>query len=441
MNAAVDHYLSVRHELTLPGQGLPWLDSLRAQGSRRFEAVGFPTQQDENWRYTNVRSIQRQAFARSTGGWSEPQKERLASCALPGVGSSRYVFVDGHYAESLSSPGGHPEGVTVTSLSAALGSGMEGIEASLGTCVPEEANGFSALNTAFIEDGIYLHVRDGCEVERPIELVFFNTDQGGQLVQPRNLYVVGRNGKVNIIERYVSFGERSHLTNAISELIADRSSVVEHTRLQEEGGKVFHVGGVFMHLFDGSTVVSNNVALGSLIARTELLVNLKGKGASCDLNGVYLANGRQHVDNFTQVDHEQPDCKSNEFYKGVLDNRARAVFRGRVVVHKDAQKTDAQQQNRNLLLSQDAEIDTKPQLEIYADDVICSHGATVGQLDDDALFYLRSRAIDDVTARSLLTYAFAADIIGRFSLQPVRDHVESELSRKLFGVNQLEELA
>ena len=219
-----------------------------------------------------------------------------------------------------------------------------------------------------------------------------------------------------------------------------QSAIAEHTKLQEESNKAFHVGGIFVHLNADAQAISNNVALGSLIARTDLSVKLTAEGGKCSLNGVYLANGRQHIDNFTQVDHQRPNCTSDEFYKGVLDNRARAVFRGRVIVHQDAQYTDAEQENRNLLLSDDAEIDTKPQLEIYADDVKCSHGATVGQLDEDALYYLRSRAIDETTARSLLTYAFAGDVVSRFSLKPIRRRVENVLSKKLFGVNRIEEL-
>jgi Fe-S cluster assembly protein SufD len=215
---------------------------------------------------------------------------------------------------------------------------------------------------------------------------------------------------------------------------------VEHTRLQEEGAEAFHVGGVFVRVNGDSRVVSNNLALGSMIARTNLNVVLADEGACCELNGLYLGSGRQHIDNFTQVDHQQPNCKSDQLYKGVLNDRARAVFHGRVVVHEGAQHTDARQQNRNLLLSANAEVDTKPQLEIYADDVKCSHGATVGQLDEDAMYYMRTRGIDVTTARSLLTWAFAADVISRVSSGPVRNHVEGVLGRKLFSVDRLEDL-
>lgn len=440
MNAAVDHYLSVREELTLPGQGVAWLDALREQGMQRFQAVGFPTLRDENWRYTNVRSIQKKEFKPVIKVAENAVQTHLADTLLPGLQSHRIVFVNGQYCPGLSASGDLPAGVRAESLAAVVKTSPQLVERWLGSCTPESAHGFLALNTAFVQDGLYLNIADNCDVDAPIEVIFFSTEQGGQLVQPRNLYVIGRQSKVNIIERYISAGGDSHLTNAVTELVALESAQVEHTKLQEEGGKAFHVGGVFMHLDANTRVVSNNVALGSLIARTDLCVSFVAEGALCNLNGVYLGNGRQHIDNFTQVEHRQPNCSSDEFYKGVLDDRARAVFHGRVVVHQDAQHTDAQQQNRNLLLSENAEVDTKPQLEIYADDVKCAHGATVGQLDEDAMYYLRSRAIDEVTARSLLTYAFAGDVIQRFSLKPVRDQVESVLSRKLFGVDRLEEL-
>ena len=439
MNAAVDHYLAVHKESVLPGKGLPWLDALRDEGIHRFKDVGFPTLKDEDWRHTNVRPIQKQQFKPAVSA-IELDEETLSQSELAGLDAYRFVFINGRYSETLSGLKGLPAGVTADSLATTAAAGAIEVRKFLGSVAPQHGSGFVALNTAFVEDGLYLKVDEDCVVDKPIELVFVNNESAGQLIQPRNLFILDRCSKVEIIEHYVSLGTNSYFTNAVTELIAQDSAVVEHTKIQDEGSKSFHVGGVFMQLQSDAQIVSNNIALGSLIGRTDLLVNLAAAGGQCDLNGVYLANGRQHIDNFTQVDHQQPDCRSDEYYKGVLDERARAVFRGRVIVHQDAQHTDAQQQNRNLLLSQDAEIDTKPQLEIYADDVKCSHGATVGQLDDAAMFYLRTRAIDKITARSLLTYAFAADIISRFSLKPIRDHVENVLSRKLFGGNRLEEL-
>lgn len=440
MTAAVDHYLAVREELALPGHGLPWLNALRDRGAARFRAKGFPTLRDEDWRHTNVRPIQKRAFVPVDVALDESLETQLAGFELPGLDAHRVVFVDGHYSPALSDVRELPQGVTLEPLADALQSDPARVQAALAARVPTEESAFVALNTAFVKDGLYLCVADGCELPRPVEVIYFNTDRGGQLVQPRNLLIAGRDSRLSVVERYISAGGAGHFTNAVTELTAAESARVEHTRMQEESGKALHVGAVFVRLDAGARVVANNVALGSQLARTDVAVELAGEGSNCDLNGIYLANGRQHIDNFTQVDHRVPDCSSDEFYKGVLDERARAVFRGRIIVHQDAQQTDAQQQNRNLLLSEDAEIDTKPQLEIYADDVKCSHGATVGQLDENAMYYLRSRGIDEVTARSLLTYAFAADVIGRFELKPVRERVESVLSRKLFGVDRLEEL-
>ncbi|MDJ0958097.1 MAG: Fe-S cluster assembly protein SufD [Arenicellales bacterium] len=440
MTTAVDHYLSIQKEHALPGRGIAWIDDLRERGIDEFKANGFPTIRDEDWRYTNTRQIQKQPFTPVDTPIDSTLRERFAQCLLQGLNSHRIVFIDGRYSAALTGEAPLPKGVNVQSLAAAIQSGSVHVQKLLGSCTPLQKNGFSALNTAFVEDGIYLRVDDDCMVERPIEIVFFNTERGGQLIQPRNLLVFGERSQAKVIERYISLTDIPYFTNSITEMIVHRSAITEHTKLQEESNKAFHVGGVFVRLSADAQMVSNNVALGSLIARTDLSVTLTAEGGECYLNGVYLANGRQHVDNFTQVDHQQPNCKSDEFYKGVLDNRARAVFRGRVIVHQDAQYTDAEQQNRNLLLSDDAEIDTKPQLEIYADDVKCSHGATVGQLDEDAMYYLRTRAIDAPTARSLLTYAFAGDVISRFSLKPIRRHVENVLSKKLFGVDRLEDL-
>jgi len=441
LTTAVDHYVTARNALALPGSGLDWLDELRKAGVRRFSEKGFPTLRDEDWRYTNIRPILKQNFNPvAVLDGSTGRAKGLTQNLLPGLGAYRFVFVDGHYVEELSDATGLPQGVVAVPMADAVTRGPNGVKAWLGACMPEDRGGFTDLNTAYIEDGLYLHVDRGCQLEQPIEVVFISTEPGGQLIQPRNLFVLGENTRAHIIERYISGAGRSHLTNAVTELVACRSSVVEHTRLQEEGMDAFHIGGVFIRLHGDARVVSNNAALGSMIARTNLHVTLQEEGACCHLYGVYLGNGRQHIDNFTQVDHRAPECTSNEFYKGVLDARARAVFHGRIIVREGAQKTDAQQQNRNLLLSGHAEVDTKPQLEIYADDVKCSHGATIGQLDDGAMFYLRSRGVDENTARGLLTYAFAADVINKISSAPVRGHLEGELGRKLFGVARPEEL-
>lgn len=285
MSTAVNHYLELHKELVLPGQGLSWLDTLRDEGMHRFKDVGFPTMRDEDWRHTNVRPIQKQEFKPAKAAESELDKGTLSRSALPGLDAYRVIFINGRYNKTLTDLDGLPSGITVASLAAAIAADVSEVRKSLGSCAPQHGSGFVALNTAFVEDGLYLHVDDGCVVDRPIELVFFNTELGGQLIQPRNLFVVGPRSRVQIIERYVSLGACSYFTNAVTELVARDAAAVEHTKLQEEGSKAFHVGGVFMRLEPDAQVVSNNVALGSLIARTDLEVTLAAEGARCDLNG------------------------------------------------------------------------------------------------------------------------------------------------------------
>jgi Fe-S cluster assembly protein SufD len=311
----------------------------------------------------------------------------------------------------------------------------------LGRLAEDPEHGFRALNSAFLQDGLFLYVPDGCQLDKPVELCCIQQNDDEEIAsQPRHLVIAGEGARVTLIERYLSTHEGRYLTNSLTEVFAQRDARVEHYKLQEESARGYHIGGWLIEQQAGSQVFTHNVALGGAIARTDIRARLEGAGAHCGLTGVYVLNGRQHVDNHTRVEHKVADTSSNEFYKGVLDDRSRAVFHGRVVVHPDAQHTDARQQNRNLLLSDDAEVDTKPQLEIYADDVACSHGATVGQLDEDALYYLKTRGVDEQTARSLLTFAFANEVIDKFELAPLRNYVEHELTNKMFEIDDLEEI-
>jgi Fe-S cluster assembly protein SufD len=281
-------------------------------------------------------------------------------------------------------------------------------------------------------DGAYIHLGRGARLAKPIHLLYVTTGAGGPLLsQPRNLVVAEEDSQAILIENYVAVGEAAYFTNALTEVVVGPHAMIEHYRLQEEGTKAYHIGGLHAHLDRDGRFTAHGIDLGGRLVRNDLRSVLDAEGAECHLNGLYVIGGRQHVDNHTHIDHAKPRGTSREFYKGVLDGRSRAVFHGRVVVHPDAQHTDAQQVNNNLLLSRDAEADTKPQLEIYADDVKCAHGATVGQLDPDALFYLRSRAVDEAAARDLLTYAFARDVLSRLRLEPVRSQLERNLAAKL----------
>jgi Fe-S cluster assembly protein SufD len=424
----------------LPGGSVPWVRRVRDSGLARFREVGFPTPRDEDWKYTSVRPIAKQPFAPALNGHNGIDPSQLEILKKNSLDSYRCVFVNGHFAPSLSDLDQLPSGVAVMSLSAALKHCPGELEAELGRYAPSSLHGFAALNTAFLTDGAYIRVGRNCTLERPIELIYVSTGDGEQprVSYPRNLAIAENGSRAVILERYLSLEQGRYLTNSVTELVARSCAQVDYYKLQEESTKAFHVCGLFVHQGRDSTVTTNNIALGGAIARTDLHVTLHDVGAHSILNGLYIGMDRQHIDNHTQVDHRVARCTSDEFYKGVLAGRSRAVFHGRIVVHQDAQHTDAQQQNNNLLLSRDAEVDTKPQLEIYADDVKCSHGATVGQLDPTAIFYLRSRGIDEKTARGLLTHAFASDVINRFDVEPIRRELEHHLTHTVLHGKHVE---
>jgi Fe-S cluster assembly protein SufD len=409
-----------------------WLRELRRGGAARFAEVGFPTTREEAWKYTDVTPIVQAGFKPAARGVNGVDPARLEGFWFENLPSHRLVFVNGHYSEKLSTPGAWPKGVTVMGLAEALRDQAHRLEPYLGHYVPEKIHGFAALNTALFTDGAYIHLGRGARLAKPIHLLYVSAGTADPLLsQPRNLVVAEADSQAVLIENYVAIGESAYFTNALTEVVVGPHAMIEHYRLQEEDTKAYHIGGLHAHLDRDGRFTAHGIDLGGRLVRNDLRSVLDAAGAECHLNGLYVIGGRQHVDNHTHIDHAKPRGTSREFYKGVLDGRSRAVFHGRVVVHPDAQHTDAQQVNNNLLLSRDAEADTKPQLEIYADDVKCAHGATVGQLDPDALFYLRSRAVDEAAARDLLTYAFARDVLSRLRLEPVRSQLERNLAAKL----------
>lgn len=426
----------------LAGSGVPWIEQTRQQALSRFSDQGFPSTRDEDWKYTSVTPIERHAFKPAALDAKPLTPEQLAPFLLHAPTLPRMVFVNGHYTESLSDIDKLPGGVVVTSLATALEDQAEHLQEHLGRCAPTDKYGFAALNTAFLADGAYIFVPQGAVLAEPLHLLFIATASAEPvLAQPRNVIIVGKNSQAKLIESYVGLGDARYFTNAISEIAISEGAALEHYKLGQESLKAYHIGGVHIRQAGNSRFVSHNVAVGGALTRNDIEVLFTGEGADCELNGLYLVSGRQHVDNHTRIDHAKPKCSSREFYKGVLDGRGRAVFNGRIIVHQDAQHTDAQQQNKNLLLSRDAEVDTKPQLEIYADDVKCAHGATVGHLDSDALYYLRTRGIDEQTARSVLTYAFANDVLNRIGIDSIRTYVERLLTTRLLHGRPLEKLA
>jgi Fe-S cluster assembly protein SufD len=415
------------------GRGLPWLRSLREGAFARFCEVGFPTTHDEDWRFTNVSQIAETRFEFAP-------RRKISAQELERFPASEFhfqlTFVDGRFAPELSRVGKLPAGVTVNGLAAELASHPQSLEAHLGRYLDIRRDAFSALNTAFAEDGAFVHVRKGVILEEPIYLRFISTASDRPLMtHPRNLLVIEDESQATVVEDYVSFGESPALSNTATELVAGESAVVSHYMIEREHLQAFNISTLRIQQARSANVASHSVLLGGGLVRNNVHPVLAGEGGECLINGLFIGNGRQHLDNYMLVEHARPHCASRQFYNGILDDHARGVFHGRIIVHKDAQKTDAKQTNRNLLLSDDARIDTKPQLEIYADDVKCTHGATIGQIEENALFYLRSRGIDEVSARKLLLLAFANECLDRMARSAARQHVEGLIREHLLAIS------
>jgi Fe-S cluster assembly protein SufD len=404
-----------------------WVFPLRKAGMARFAELGFPTLQDEDWRFTNVAPIAklpfRPVFQLPRHGVTRHDLARFVFGRLPAV---LLVFVNGHYAPELSNATDVPEGVTVKNLAAALAADSPVAQKHLGRYAQDEKNAFAALNTAFFQDGGFVHVSAGKSLEQPVHLLFISTaKESGATANPRNLIVAEKDSRVTVLESYVSLADAGYFTNAVSELVLDAGAVVEHCKWQDESMSAYHMAGLHAHLGRGSNLISHSFAAGARISRNTIRTNLAAEGVECVLNGLYLTRGDQLADHHMVVDHAQPHCNSHEYFNGILDGRSKGVFHGRILVQQPAQKTDAKQTNKNLLLSDEATIDTKPQLEIYADDVKCTHGATVGQLNEESIFYLRARGISAERARRMLIHAFAGEIIERIRYTPAREELNS----------------
>ena len=410
---------------------LSWLRKLRQDGFARFSDTSFPTLRDEDWRFTNVSAIAQTPFRLVRNGDSLPSRKDLDPFRIAGLGC-QLVFVDGRFAPALSTLGQMPAGVTVNSLARQLERDPGTLEPHLGRYLDLQRDAFGALNTAFLEDGGYVHIAKGLVVEAPIGLLFVSTAHDFPAVNhPRNLIVAEENCQATIVEDYVSLGGAEALCNTVTELVARDRASISHYMIEREHAKAFNVSTLRIQQGRNSDVASHSVLLGGALVRNNVHPVLAGEGAECLINGLFIGNGRQHLDNYMLVEHRSPRCASRQFYNGILDGHAHGVFHGRIIVHKDAQKTDAKQTNRNLLLSDDAQIDTKPQLEIHADDVKCTHGATIGQIEEDELFYLRSRGIDEPSARRLLLFAFASECLDHMKPGPARTHVEALINRNL----------
>lgn len=426
--ASASDYLGAFQRVSglLPGQQLDWLRQSRAEAIGRFAQQGFPTLRNEDWKYTNVSAIENRRFNVLPAPDTELLSGLVDNHALPD--SHLLVFVNGRLASDLSRLGRLPAGLTLTSLSDRLAQNPDDLEETLAIYPPSSA--FADLNLALMSDGAYVRLPPGCSVKAPIQLLFI-ASEANLAIQPRNLVLAGAGSSASIVEHHVALGETSYFTNAVTDIVLDTGAAIEHHKLQQESPTAFHIATVNVAQEAKSRFISTSFALGARLARIGIAVKLQAADASCELAGLYLTDGRQHIDHHTRIDHLQPRCTSRELYKGVLNGASRAVFNGRVVVHPDAKGSDALQTNHNLLLSEGAEIDTKPQLEIWADDVKCSHGATVGQLDEDQVFYLCSRGIDRAAARAILTRAFAMEVVNRVSLPSLQAKLDELLQARL----------
>jgi Fe-S cluster assembly protein SufD len=420
-----DHFLTQfdRLETKLSGNGQSWVRDLRKRAFARFEELGFPTSRTEDWRFTNVSGIAKYAFQTVGDADAVLDAEAFRKAEIAFDSGLRKVFVNGHLADRLSRNEPLPRGVVCSNLADALQG--DSAQAHLAQHADFEDQPFIALNTAYFQDGGFVVIPPGTVLEKPIYLIFATGPDGRTIAsQPRNLIVVGKGSRLQLVETYLGLEDDRYFTNAVTEIVAGEGSVIDHYKLQRESLSAYHIAATRVSMERGSNFKTHYLSLGGGLVRNEVRIRFDGEGSEATVNGLYLAGGSQHIDNFTVIDHAQPRCASHELYKGILDGKAHGVFNGKIFVRQDAQKTDAKQTNKVLLLSEDATINTKPQLEIFADDVKCTHGATVGQLDAEALFYLRSRGIGLAEARGLLTFAFANDIISRIEIEPLRAQLE-----------------
>ena len=409
-----------------------WLTDLRREAWSRFNKLGFPTARrgNEKWKYTSVRPLAAANFD-SPLVINPPENINVADLRRVAPWNDAWtnlVFLDGHFAGYLSNLSNLENGagqITVTNLADAIASSNPDVQSQLAKHADTDDDGFTALNTAFLRDGAFVNIPAGRIADAPVHLIFATTGQFEHAASyPRTLLLAGANSRVTVLESYVSLAQTPYFTNAVTEIVLEDGAQVEHYRLLLESADAFHVGTSRGHQSKDSTISSASFAKGAAMARQDVQVILDAPGASCSLNGLYMTSGEQHIDNLINIDHAKPYTKSRLFYKGILDGKSKAVFGGTVLVRKDAQKTDAQQTDKNLLLSRQAEVDSKPSLLIYADDVQCAHGATAGHIDKDTLFYMQSRGLDRETASRILIHAFASQIIDTVELEPLRDYLD-----------------
>ena len=412
-----------------PQGGPRWLEDLRGRGAAKFAALGIPTVRDEEWRFTNVTALNGIDF--EPAGPISGAAERLNGFAYTDA-PVRLVIVNGRFDTTLSRTKALPAGVIAESLAVALKDHADVVQRYFGQLADFTSRSFVALNTAFVQDGAFIHIPDGANVETPIHVIFVSGADGSTVMaHPRTLIVGGANSQATVIESYIGASGETYFNNAVSEIFVGENAGIDHYKVQEESLDAFHIASLHAHTSRSSRFSSHSFTLGGKVVRNDANAILDGEGGDCTLNGLYLADRDRLVDNHTAIDHAKPHCGSHEVYKGILGGSSRAVFNGKIIVRQDAQKTDAKQTNRALLLTDGATINTKPQLEIFADDVKCTHGAAIGQLDDEAIFYRRARGLTYADARDMLIHAFAGQVLDGVRLQPLRDALEAKLFEQL----------
>jgi Fe-S cluster assembly protein SufD len=420
------------------GRDPAWLANLREKAGAAFESLDFPTTRDEEWKYTNVAQILKIPYRESLshGDGASNTTNRLTARDIDPFTfaesrESQLVFVNGAFSRELSNLAAASNGCVAGNLAEISSEYANVAREHLAAYADYRDASFTALNTASLGDGAFIYIPDGKAIEAPIHLLFVSTTEEPVVSHPRVLIVAGAGAIATIIESYVSLGEGVYFTNAVAEVVAKENAVVTHYRSQEESERAFHIATTQVYQERASNYASYAISLGARVARHDLNVALTDENIETTIDGLYVVTGRQHTDSHTSIDHQKPHSVSHQLYKGILDGSSRAVFNGKVFVREGALLTDARQLNKNLLLSADAHVDTKPQLEIFADDVKCAHGATVGQLEDEELFYLAARGITPERARALLTYGFAEDVISRIKLKSAREHLEQVVLDKL----------
>ncbi len=417
-------------EKSLNGEKSSDIHKVRKDAISKFAEITFPTQKDEEWKYTNISSLLKHNFS-SAAVKVNVSSETINKFLFDKMEHSLLVFVNGNFSPELSKLIDIPKGVVIGSLAEALKYNNPVVKKHLGKYAKNENYFFTALSSAFTKDGAFIYVPDGKVIEDPIHIIFI-TKSGNEkiLSQSRNLFVAGKNSQVTIIEHYVSDEDSIYFTNSVTEIVADENAIVDHIKLQEESNKAFHIARMEVDQERSSNFSSHLISHGAEISRNDFNARFNDEGGECMLNGLFMIGDEQLFDAHTMIDHAKPHCNSHEHYKGILQDKSKGVFNGKVMVRQDAQKTNAFQQNNTILLSNDAVMNTKPQLEIFADDVKCSHGATIGKLNDEAKFYLKSRGIGEDAATAILIHAFASDVITSIKIPALRDYLEEIITKR-----------